>query len=150
MKIITDLQVAQMFAKTYLNRESFAFSAPCGDGTWDGKNVSLNLNGNTLDPEAAKLAPHLIPTIKLPPPKVMPNISDIEQDFNSSLTPLFAHTTTVTEEVFAARLAVCRNCKFWQEGPNKPKGACSAVNGLSSDKLIWRYSVKCPENKWAA
>ena len=120
MKTITDLQVAQMFAKTYLSKESFAFTAPCGEGTWDGKNVSLKLSGNSPDPEAVKLALRLIPTIKLSPPKVMPDIEAIAQDFNIALAPLFEHLVTSSEEVFTARLTTCRSCEFWQEGPSNP------------------------------
>lgn len=145
MKIITDLEVAQMFAKTYTSKEKFVFTAPCGSGDWDGKNVRLKLNGNNIDPEAIKIAPHLAPVIKAPPPRTMPNIAEVIQDFNSTLTPLFEHLVVTTEEIFTSRLAACRSCEFWHEST----ATCSSPLGEKVNKLIWRHSEKCPETKWA-
>lgn len=149
MRKITDVEVANMFAGNYTDPEPFELEAPCGSGKWTGVGLSFRLNGKPIDPEAIKIFPYLIPTIRPSVPTTFPTIAFLEENYELATEPYERALPFIPKEDFLNRLSICRSCPLWLEDAGHPRGSCSSINcNCANNKPIWARRDKCPENKW--
>lgn len=82
-------------------------------------------------------------------PSVSPSISKMAKNFASAMTD-FAKSgfLQVTEEQHKARMAICNDCEFWQQGARFGLGKCLKC-GCTGAKQ-WLATSVCPINKWGA
>jgi len=53
----------------------------------------------------------------------------------------------VSEEVFNSRIAICKDCEFWNKDGFAKTGSCTKC-GCSTQAKLRMATAKCPIDKW--
>lgn len=90
------------------------------------------------------------PTPPLPTPRLEPpTLAEMAENFAGALVRwAAAGFALVPEEVYRARLAICRSCYYWDEHARLGYGKCQHPKCGCSKGKQWLKSERCPDQKW--
>ncbi len=78
-----------------------------------------------------------------------PTLADLAANFSAATTRwVAAGFPVVSSEVHAARMAVCKDCEFWDGGARLGLGKCKQPSCHCTRFKHWLATEKCPLAKW--
>ena len=143
---LTNDELARLYHRK-LKLPSGHYNAPCADVTWDGRFLHMHGTGVALDAVTAAQWPEFAQLLSAPVFAGEPAITALVDDYAAATS---GRQGAVSESVFTARLAACRDCLLWDEAARNGQGSCASIHAACACRRLWMAAETCPEAKWPA